>query len=165
MKQNRKNLYLLVPLFIAVWGIIIFQIVDGFEEKTTPLVIKDNTLEEIKFIKDTFDFSITLNYKDPFKITKSKEKSIITQRQLTTTVIHKKVKQIKEKQVKNIFWPTIKFSGLVKSSNNKQVALLSISNKGYLVNEGDVIEEIKVLEVRKDSVELLFNNEHKTFKK
>ena len=64
--KNKKYIYLLIPLTIVIWGLIIYKIVsykgDGYESFKKE--IKNNNTQDIIISDDTF--SLFLNYPDPF---------------------------------------------------------------------------------------------------
>ncbi len=59
----------------------------------------------------------------------------------------------------------MEYGGKVKSSNNKQVGLLMIMGKRFLVKRGQEVEGIKVKEYSDESISLEYKNEIKTFSK
>lgn len=161
--KNKKSLYILVPLLILVWGLIIQQIVSGVDD-SEPMVTPVQTVKNIsKPVKDTSNYVLLLDYKDPFKaghanvVREQKNEAITTNRPARVP------KPIKES--KPIVWPTLKYGGMVKSSNKKEVGLLMINGRNHLIKKGDLVKGISIINCTKSEVELSYQNEKKTLNK
>lgn len=135
--KNKKSIYILLPIVLLIWGIVIFQ----FFSFTTSDNIVDNKSNEFNIkplkvaVRDTF--SINVNYRDPFlgKIyapnSKIKTKS-------TNSTIKKQ-----SKQENAIVWPIIKYKGLISDTKNKtKIFILIISGQNYYMKIGDTANEI-----------------------
>ena len=161
MKNNKKTLFILIPALIAIWGLIaykIFAVVDT-PEVTTP----SSSLKTIKLNSkaDTLDFELFLSYADPFKISNNRTRITKAIPALNKTVIIPR----KKESIETLEWPSINYGGMVKSSNQRQVALLTVNGKEYIVNKMEEIEGVKILNYTIDEIKVKFSGEEKTIKK
>ena len=149
---------------IAVWGGIAYQVIGGLssdEMVTTNQIVID---EKVNTVVDSFKYELNLNYKDPFAV------STIAKRNTSVSVKNNQKrplanKKVKQEPVNKKAWPTIRYGGLVKSSNNKKVALLTISGSNFLAKEGELLKEILVKKYTEDFIVVEFDKEEKTIKK
>jgi Tfp pilus assembly protein PilP len=165
VKNNKRNIIILVALMLIVWGGIATQIAGGFYEDESiamPSVINNkNPIIQ----KDTFKYSLSLDYQDPFKVSKDKRfnPEIKRENQRASNTARKRATTLKSETAAT--WPQMKYGGTIKSSNNKVVGLLTISGSSYLVKAGHVLNEISVLQFSENDITVKYNNETKTILK
>ena len=75
------------------------------------------------------------------------------------------VKKPKKKEEDKLTWPQIEYGGMVKSSNQREVGLLSINGRKYLVQKGGQYLGIEVLNYSEKEIQLLYSSEEKVIKK
>lgn len=160
--KGKKGIYILLPVVVAIWGIIGYKIY----KSVYPDVNTEATANTIVFeaAADTTQetFALAANYDDPFlsgvnarnysgsKANKS-PKSIVTPKKI-----------VPEKTI--LPWPQIKYKGSVTNQQSKvQVGLVSINNKDYMLKNGESKEGISIGKISKDSVVILFEKESRTF--
>jgi hypothetical protein len=155
-------LYILVPATLFIWGAIGYTIFSHLHQ--------NNSFAEVDYIpftptvKDTIIRSYTLlaNYRDPFRsyhpsVKKEKKSSEKPKEEPVVTRNRRRNRQ-------RVYWPQVKYNGLI-TNNNNHVALLQISNRNYLLKEGDEKDRIKLLKLYPDSVVLEYEGEPKTISK
>lgn len=159
MKNNKKTLWVLMPLMMIVWGLIAYQL---FKTTNTAknAASSEFTPKRISSHSDTVDFKLSLNYRDPFQSSQIKTEKPRLQNTRVSKVVQKKATVIAP-----IEWPDIKYGGTVRSSSSKEVALLSIDGNSYLVNKGDVVGDMVVLNYNKNEVRLRYSNQEKIIRK
>ena len=160
--KNKKLSYILIPLVVLIWAIIIIKFVKYLKgpqiepNKLTEATFNDTSI----FLDDTF--SLIANYRDPFL-----HKQNIKYNSKST--VKKNTKKIVKKNTppkKNIKSPNIKYSGFVQqSSAEKGLGFININGKSYTVREGDVIDKIKIVRIYKDSIKLKYEEIIKTYYK
>lgn len=158
--KNKKLLYILIPVVLLVWGVIIYRIFNVVNSSGSNEVRKssfvENTVNET--LIDTF--SIHPNYRDPF----------ISKRAKKTTFENKVVSTITKpdliKKVSNVVvplsnkWPSIVYNGLIKNErSNKQLALVQINGQSNILQLGNVAEGVELTKIFRDSIEVKFNSE------
>ncbi len=151
--KNQKITYVLLPLAIVIWGIIIWKIFFATQATINYKQIeKIRKLDKEKRVEKQNRVQLKLDYKDPFL----KENNKFDNREKT------------KKEIENITrvvrWPSIRYKGIVSSHNaNSSIGILYIGNKNYLVRKGQNIENIAVHEIAKDSIELQCENDVRSF--
>ena len=148
--KNKKYIYLLIPLTIVIWGLIIYKIVsykgDGYESFKKE--IKNNNTQDIIISDDTF--SLFLNYPDPF----------LKQKELPIKSNTKRQDHLKNKNIKkHINWPKIKYNGVVCNTvTDKKKINIRINGMDYIMSKNEIIENVKLLKSSNDSIILLYQN-------
>jgi len=138
MLKNKKAIYILLPLVIFIWGIVIYNIFSSMGGGSEIVLVNTAIPEESVSRQIAIDtFSITANYRDPFlgKIVSGKPKPIKKQ--------FKKRPPIKKKPIQPIRWPSISYGGMIRNQQtNKLIAMVKINGKDNLMNEGGVVAGI-----------------------
>lgn len=150
---------------VIVWGGIAYQIVGGLDGDDTDFQTPDFDQPIQHVQKDSFQYELSLAYDDPFQ--SSRRRGISRN---TTVVRESGVPRTnnlngRKKKPNIIQWPQIKYGGIVKSSNQKKVGLLSINGSSYLAKEGDIFQEVLVKKYTEEEMVLKYNGEEKTIKK
>lgn len=150
--KNKKAIYILVPLLIAIWGGIAYQVMTFSSTEIAPsssLNIPILAIEPTIF--DTF--SIYANYRDPFLGKTIEEKK---------TVIPAKTKVVVPEVKANIPWPKVSYGGVIKNQkSSKQLYLVQVNGNDNIMKEGDVVEKIQLVKAWKDSIQLVYQKEKK----
>jgi hypothetical protein len=166
--KNKKMTYILIPIVILVWGIVIFKIFNYTDDSnganTSPVFSASN--EVLSLEKDTF--SIIAQYKDPFLGKNSNYydsefgDESESQPENSTQV---KVPELKKEEPKvAVKFPALVYGGLIYNAKTKKtIALLKINNREYLVNKGDNIDNVEMVEIYNDSIKIKYSNQFKTF--
>ena len=156
--RNKKTLYILLPAVVLIWGLVFYKIFSGINktpENTFKQPIKKNT-NAANEKNDTIQ--LIANYRDPFlgaPAMKSKKITDVNQLMKNNPFL-----------VGIINWPDIKYGGIINNKNkNKTIVLMSINNRSYLVSKGDTLKEIKVKDIFRDSIQLIYRNMNKTYRK
>ncbi len=160
-KMKRNNIkYLLLFLVICIWGGVIYKFFEyrggdneiSLNEKKVDFKLASN-------LSDTF--SLLLNYDDPFKYSRMQ---VVTKKDLGSRItIEKKVK-VEVNDVK-LIWPNIKYSGVVFNERmSRNSVLLMINGKMYIVQNGDEILGVKIISIKRDSIDLKMLNQHRYYK-
>lgn len=148
-----------MPVIILVWGLVFYQLFSYFF--SSPTYAKEETTLEVNVDEIKADtFSIVANYRDPFL---GKKIRTYTATSANTNQINKsKRKTSNQPTPTNKPWPIIKYKGMIKNNNSeKRVGIVKIDGKERLVKEGDVLNDIKVLSIGKQSIKVKFQKEQK----
>lgn len=159
--KNKKLLIILIPATLLLWGMIIYKIFSvasggddiGQVQGTVSVVNNDNNA-----LTDTF--SINPTYRDPFLgktnktatiaiVGSSNSKPISTPKPIATNPINKT-------------FPNIIYGGLIKNKqSNKQLVLIQINGQSNIMKIGDIVNEVELTKVFRDSIEVKFKKEKK----
>jgi Tfp pilus assembly protein PilP len=129
------------------------------DKQHQPYITKENTKPAEKISSKPYE--LKMNYRDPFKVDyhprKKKKKLAIQANTIQTRTI--------KKTVTNRIWPNIEFKGRIKNHSNKtSVAVIKINNEKFRVKQGETLQqELKVLQIWKDSVLLSQKQNQRTF--
>jgi hypothetical protein len=156
--KNRKLLYLLVPMTLVLWGLIVFRIYRHFNQEPELAQVFSNagSLSSAKQAEDSF--ALTADYSDPF-----------LERRLSSSAGYiSEPKTTKKSNPKSIIrstiqWPPVKYGGMITNKNNKSVLyLVQIDNTNHLMKKGEEVAHIKLAKVFKDSIIIELKKNYKT---
>ncbi len=142
--KNKNSTYLLIVLVLIVWVVIIYRLVKYTSEDsvTSSSFSMTNKSPEGIIFPDTFN--LLLSYNDPFL-------------KRTTTVRKTKplIKKPEIKREKVVQWPQLSYYGMVKSRENGNKTInIAIDHRFYIMNLGELIENIQLMIVTRDSIML-----------
>lgn len=166
MKQNKKLVYILLPIACGIWGYISFQIYSRFnsQEESPKLVNQNKEIKNTQFLTDTI--SLLLNYKDPFlkgleighKTEKRSYRLIFPKKGESNTIISNK-SEFKQ-------WPIIFYNGLIENrANKRKIAVLQINGIDLFLKENESKDGLRIIKILKDSIQLEFQNSIKYIKR
>lgn len=156
--KNKKTLYILLPLVAVIWGIIFYRIFSGVSNKNDAPGLKQTFFNDTSVAVAADTFTLIADYRDPFlgRLPSSEKPQIRVASQPRPAPVPLPPTQ----------WPAISYSGLVKNQkSNKLVALVNINNQGSLMAPGQVLNEVTLLKVFKDSIEVQYRGEKKIVRK
>lgn len=144
--KNKKNIYVLLPIVLFVWGAVLFQL---FSFTSSDEIVTANnselTIKPLKFNKRQ-SFSIDVNYRDPFLGKMYAENNALKPKGNSSAVKTAKPKE-------TLVWPVILYKGLISDTKDKnKIFMLIIDNKNYYMKIGDTENEIFLKSGDKESV-------------
>jgi len=165
--KNKKLTYILFPVVIIVWGLIVYRLF--FEGKVTPENIKQ-TVKPVKNKIETSEketYKLIANYRDPFLSSKGTKSTVgIIENQKSQAKSNTKSNLRRRRtSVSRTRWPEVKYSGFIEGSKAKHTILLEVKSKNYLAYVGDTIDQIFIKEFYGDSLLVVYKNEEKSLKK
>lgn len=158
--KKKKTLYILLPLTLAVWGLILFKLFSGFggdEEYGITSPQGSAKQNETKKLPD--HFKLFLNYPDPFlsanTISNSNSEKAPSYNDIKAGILNKAQQ-----------WPEIRYFGLVKNQRTKARRInLGIGSQMYILKEKDKVDYLRLEKIHADSVIISFKHERKTIYK
>ena len=145
--KNKKNIYILLPLVLLVWGAVLFQVFSfAKSDEIIPITNSEFTIKPLK-INRRQSFAINVNYRDPFL-----GKAYVAPNTAVVKVNHtKSAKVVKPKET--LVWPTILYKGMISDTKAKNtIFMLIIDNKNYYMKIGETENEILLKSGDKESV-------------
>lgn len=143
MLKDKKSLYLLFPLVIIIWGIVIYKVIGAFGDETIVMPAAPQTVGEKVMRVERDTFSLLPIDRDPFlghyykKTVQPKPKSLNT--------------------VEKVEWPEVLYLGLISDTEqSSEVHILQVNGRQFLIEKGGTAEEIKIAGSRHGQVTLLF---------
>lgn len=169
MKNNIKLTYILLPLVVIVWGLVVYRIF--FEGRTAPenisSVPKPVLKESVKEEKSSY--KLIANYRDPFlsnviqpnvEINDEKDKEKEEDNRRGSNLRRRRT------SISRTRWPEVSYGGFIEDDNDRKITiLLNIKNRDYLAQEGDTIDQIYIKAFYGDSLIIIYNEEEKTLTK
>jgi hypothetical protein len=161
MFKNKKFIYLLIPINIAIWSYLSYSIYSGLKGDDLPELGESNKKIKIDNVDNAAKYELNLSYNDPFlrEGEHTKKHSARNSSNSNGNNIPKNPPQntIKTPSVAVVKPQTeIKYLGLVKNNTTGiSTALLTINGKSHLVKKGDVIAGISVKNISNETIDLM----------
>ena len=152
MLKNKTSLYLLFPLVIIIWGVVIYKMVGAFKDEPVIIPAPPRAVgEEVKRVqRDTF--SLLPIVRDPF-LGHYYKKPVEPKKHLAAPP-------------RDVQWPEISYLGLISETGKSSgVHILQVNGNQFLLEKGGVAEEIRIVGSRSEQVTLIYRGDKKTFSK
>jgi hypothetical protein len=145
--KNKKNIYILLPVVLLVWGGVLYQV---FSFSKTDEILENTSIDlNIKpfKLKERTPFAINVNYRDPFLGKRYVTQEAVPSKKKTTKI--KKESKLEEV----IIWPSIIYKGIVSDTKDKiKIYMLYINGKMYLMKKGETENEVFLKGGDKESI-------------
>jgi|GEM_PF-2364606 len=170
MKDNKYAPYILGPILLIVWGLVFYKIYqavygDG-EAYALPVYQPITTFDKPQ--KDS-GYVLLVNYKDPFLGKKWAQSNASTTRRIPSTSPRPKPKPVVPVQVPTAVatppkpFPSIQYQAF-QAMQGDTTAFLKIADKAfYTLRKGDERKGVLIQQIFKDSIQLVFDGQAKTF--
>ena len=142
--KNKKNIYILLPVVLLIWGSIIYRFFSFRAPETSEPPATEMKIKPLK-IKERDTTAIDANYRDPF----------LGKIEVPQSATHKTKAKPKQavKPKEQVQWPTIVYKGIVSDTKDKvKVFMLIINGKTCLMNKGNTAEEVFLKDGNRDAV-------------
>lgn len=144
--KNKKNISILLPIVLLIWGIVIYQ----FFSFSTPEASLENTSTEFKIktfkLKERTPFAINVAYRDPFlgkmyvDPADENKKSVVKINKPT-------------KPETPLVWPSIHYKGTIADTKDKKkIFVMIINGHNFYMKKGDTENEVFLKDGDKESV-------------
>ncbi|MCB0395293.1 MAG: hypothetical protein KDD36_01490 [Flavobacteriales bacterium] len=158
--KKKTNVYILLVAAAVVWGLVIYRLVDGWGGQETYAVVPA-VMKEVPCDLENNSFALLELPSDPFLERSVIRNNVRTYRPVSSQSSAPVKPKAKPEPKPPLRWPDVKFSGVVKGAG-KEVAILSVDNKNFLLAEGEEAVQVKVVKLYSDSVQLKYEGEKKT---
>lgn len=144
--KNKKNIYILLPIVLGIWGMVIYRLFSFSNPDTNiPATASNFTFKPIE-VKARDTFSIDVNYRDPF-----------LGKMYSNDVQKKNTSHVPKVKKDTLIWPNIIYKGLVSDSKEKKkVFLVSINGQTYFMNEKTTEQEVTLKKGNRNTIEVLY---------
>lgn len=152
MKKN-KNIKILLPIVIIIWGILFYKIYDAFRPSANNIRTSapETYIPSQKIEKDSF--SLLPLDSDPFLGTFYVKKESTPSKGISL-----------KKKVEETVWPEISYLGIVSDKEaSTSVFVLQIQGQQYLVKKGDTIRDLHLVKGSNTSVALRYKGKTKNY--
>jgi len=148
--KNKKNIKILLPIVIVIWGLVIYTIIDAFSSEDMAVLKNVTSVFKAPKINKKETFTMLPVQSDPFLGTLYRKAN--------------NTKTTKRRVAQKIKWPTIKYEGIISGRGKKlAVYIISINGEQHLLKKGDTIQHLKVIKGSQESLRLKFKGQTKEF--
>ena len=165
--MNKKKInYILLPLVLFIWGGVIYTLVDGLSSSSDEYPV-NKPLPQVKMEDIENDtFVLLANYRDPFLKKKFQQFTSVENNSPINTSKNKIKPPITEAVKPAIDWSFIQYHGRIKNQKTgRNVGMLSINGQSHLINEGEKVQQVKLITLSEDSVKVSYQDKYATITK
>ncbi len=166
--KNKKVTYALLIAAFIIWGAVGWKIIVHFTgddrndaDLYTPRIITGTDSSNIHF-------TLVADYRDPFLSSQRKVRPVRTnvQTEIKPTNTRRTTTGRSISRRARVRWPAIQYGGVIQNKKSStRTVLVKINNYDYLMSEGMIIKDVKLLRIYEDSIQLVYKEETKGFPK
>lgn len=164
--KNKKVTYALGFLLLFLWGTVFYKIFSNSSEDFEVVAPEEyNYVQLDSSFTPKPKFELNIDYTDPFlgqgklRLTSTNSEEKNQESVKTSLSPSKEIIKPKQQEVR-LKWPVIKYFGFVDNQVN-----IKVDKRSYLIQKGDSILGVKLLEFWPDSVHLMYGDVVKTYSK
>lgn len=158
--KNKKTLYLLIPLVLVIWGLILHKVFT--HSRGDALLVCRVQVSAEENLVDTTRYVLRLGYPDPFLRSAPKSSSA---RPESKPQKNNRIKQIELSSTQTISRPKgLVYHGIV-SGKQESVGLLELEGKQTLVRPNDQLGSYLVKAVEADHLTIIYMDNSYTYEK
>lgn len=148
--KNKKNIYILLPLVLFIWGVVIYKFfsftgTDEIAYNDAPVGIKPIQLKKPEPI------IIKADYRDPF-----------LGKMYLPEIPKKKSSAISKNKIapQPVVWPQVIYKGLVTDQKNrKKVFMIVVNGQTHLTRENETIGNITLKKGNRNSIDIKYKGD------
>lgn len=178
--MKKKSLtYILVLAALGIWIYVFYFIFSAVSGNDTALTIRSSKRTVDTTVITQEKYTLLLNYSDPFlknRQTAYVERTISSGTSSSSgpqsgkitvqKMDQKKIDLAKANEAAILFCKTVSFAGSIRNNaTNKNIAILTIEDKEYMMSAGESINGVTLLKIVSDSVEIKCLNRKMYIKK
>jgi hypothetical protein len=151
-----KKVFLLTILVAAIWATIGYQVYHGMSKPAALPRVK-TARKVVNTEKSRDDYPLLLAYRDPFgqarrKVLETENKKPVLRPVVTSPPVSSALIQ----------WSNVEYFGSFYNASRKTTtASLRISGQEHIGKEGDVVADLKIIKILRDSVLVQFGTQSK----
>jgi len=152
LKKNR-NIKILLPIVIAIWGLLLYQMFDAFGKDNVPVAAIQTSVFKPSKIETKDAFSLDSIHSDPFLGTLYRKKTIGKNSRAS-------------KPIEQIQWPNVEYLGLVSGNTAaSRIYILNINGQQRLLKRNDTLMNLRLMGGTQEHVTLRFKGKTQKFTK
>lgn len=158
--KNKKLIYVLLPLVLVIWGVILFRVLSAVGGKDDFAPIQRAPNIALSETLDSVDYQLKLDYPDPFLKRVSRSRGPVAANNPNGGSSKKRngkvVKTVKKLPLK---WPKVDYMGIIRNKNEETpLCLIQVDGKPHFLRLNEEIEELKLLAAYQDSIKFRFKD-------
>jgi hypothetical protein len=153
--KNKSTTYILLAGTLVIWFLIFYRVFAGINsEDIAKYELPIKKITQVPAEKQEEKFILLGNYRDPFLgATSMSLQNSTTSSGNSSSRSFGKIKKAEVKKDETIDWSFIHYIGIVNNRTTmKEVGLLAIAGKEYMVNEKDEINQVTIIKKERDSI-------------
>jgi len=161
--KNKAMTYILLSLVVGLWGYIIYKIFAAVsDENLGPKTAKKSftqNVSDLSFYRQKKTTPLLLNYPDPMlKAVVVPTISLNSTPQAPLDYISAPVQDYQPEPQVNV-----QYIGFIENLNDKKpTAIIMITDRQYMMNVGDLQNEVKLIAIQQDHILIKVNGKNKT---
>lgn len=167
--KNKKLIYILIPLTVIIWGVIVYRIISQIRRNPEPVYNKTDMIDGFQSKQPSDTFTLKLDYTDPFLDRNLRGRpSIRSAYERQDNPVPAPATSVTKPQStdQTVLWPVIRYGGIIENTDSKQeICLVNIDGINFLMSTGDTKEQVKLIKVYQDSIILELTRQRRTFYK
>lgn len=165
--KSKKLTYGLLVFVALLWGAIIYKLYKSYypdEIEAEMASIETMDIQDIAIKRKVY--KLEGRYTDPFL--KDGGYNYYDNESVENTTSNNE-KVLPSPAISNVYkppvnWPEIQYLGRISNkSGTAEKGIISIDKNEFLIREGDEIKEVSILTMSKDSIEIKYQEEERTF--
>lgn len=164
--KNKKQIYVLAPLVLIIWGSIVYQVIDHFRDEGGEWYQNPGKQFNDEVLKpESTSFRLRADYSDPFLRELEKDMDNTDETVQATRSQSNQIggRRRSVRRVRTTQWPEIVYGGVVSKTNTgKQILLVNVNAKDYFASVNDTVEKVIIKQAYADSIITQFMDEVKT---
>jgi hypothetical protein len=162
--KSKRTTYLLMAVVAGIWGLIGWKVWKGLQGDDDFSLPAERVVQSKKKNQLSDSFELIANYRDPFLGKTSVSAPAVSTPAVRTTPTEKTTINKPEPPVNT--WPEIRYGGFVKKSGQENGAgFLIINGSSEIVTRGQTIQNITIVQLWRDSVQVMRGKERRIIKK
>ena len=156
--KSKKSIYILLPIVLLIWGLVIYQFFSFSNEQIPETTTIDFSSKSLN-LKKRDSFSIEVTNRDPFLGKLTSEKKAITH---STTSNQPKTNTTAVKKVNEIVWPDITYKGIVSDTKEKvKVFMIIINGETFFMRKGQQEQEVTLKDGDRETIYVIYKKQLK----
>lgn len=157
--KSKRTTYLLMAVVAGIWGLIGWKVWKGLQGDDNSAMPAEHIVQSKKKNQVSDSFELIANYRDPFLGRAIQQIPTVTAA-VRTTQTEKPIITKLEPPVNT--WPEIRYGGFVKKSGQENGAgFLIVNGSSEIVTRGQTIQNITIVQLWRDSVQVMRGKERK----
>jgi hypothetical protein len=159
--MSKKTAWILLPAVLLIWGLLAWKIYAAMKDDSdAPFVADAPTLSTSQHTTIPDTYQLLLDYPDPFLTAKKTPvRNAASPKPKSTAAPAANITPVPSPT-----WPELRYAGLVQS-HGKTLGFLSVNGESHFVKTNDVIDDLTVQKIWKDSVLVMRGKEKKVVRK
>lgn len=159
--KSKKNIYILLPLVLLIWCVIVYKIYVTLHKPEEKVVYQaSGAIQMLAADTVSQDYALILHYPDPFRTQNFQPKAMSTPEIAGGLDEETQTAAVVEESL-----PDIQYSGMIEHAiSADRVAMLVVDGKAIMAKVGKFSEDIQVKAITPQLVDLIYKGKRMQIK-